>query len=112
MSMRWAPCGEMCRPASGEPGDWQARRAAPVAAAPLLRLEKAPQVEQIEEAAFDLEPTGQPCAGETARILRDRYDNLAPGGKANLGGRRCAVGHLDRIGAMRAESGQIGDAEI
>jgi hypothetical protein len=77
-----------------------------------VRLEKPPQVKQVKEAAFDLEPAGKPGAGEAAGILRDRDNVVALGRKADLGWRGGTDRFGYRIGPMRAEPGQVRDAEV
>jgi hypothetical protein len=75
-------------------------------------LEQSAQVEQVKEAALDLKATRQPGASEAAWVLSDRDDVVAPSREADLGRRRSAVGFLDGIGPVRAETGQEGHSEI
>src|SRR5207245_11556141 len=59
-------------------------------------LEQPPQVEQVQETAFDLELPGQPRAREAARILGDGDDVVALGREADLCRGRTGFGLLDR----------------
>ena len=68
-------------------------------------LEQPAQVEQVKQAALDLKTTGQPGTSEATRVLSDRDDVVAPSREADLGRRRSAVGFIDGIGTVRAQTG-------
>src|SRR6266567_6422779 len=75
-------------------------------------LEEAPEVEQVEEVALDLEPARQPGPGEAARIIGDRQHIGALGREAYLRAWEPVVHFLDRIRAVRAEPGHIGHTQV